>query len=141
LASGGALGVASEGWRAVATIVVGEDDPDLRVVLSLLLSSAGHRAVTVDSGVKALALAAGPDVDLLVLDVALPGDLDGLDVVRRLRADPGVGFRPVMLISAHVAEVDLERGLDAGADAYLTKPFGPDEFLECIDELLVAAHI
>jgi two-component system response regulator MtrA len=73
--------------------------------------------------------------DLVVLDIAMP-EVDGLEVLRRLRADPTTSELPVVLLSARAQEADVERGFAIGASAYLKKPFSPRELSEHVAELL-----
>jgi DNA-binding response OmpR family regulator len=107
-------------------LLVVEDDPEVRDFLLRVLREAAWAADAAPDGEQALAALAGGDYDLVVLDVGLPG-LDGFGVCRRLRAR---GDRtPVLILTARNAVNDRVRGLDAGADDYLAKPFAVSEFL------------
>jgi two-component system response regulator RegX3 len=113
-------------------ILVVEDEPTLRNGLSDLLEGAGHLVEAVDDGLKAVARGVSPEVDLLVLDLALPG-IDGLEVCRRLRA-----ARPelmILMLTARAREDDKVEGLSTGADDYVTKPFAARELLARIEAL------
>jgi len=101
-----------------------EDDPDIADPLAVVLESEGHEVVVVDDGAAALERAACPDFDLVLLDLGLP-DLDGLDVCRRLRAAGSTV--PILVLTGRAEEVDTVRGLDAGADDYVAKPFRVEE--------------
>jgi two-component system OmpR family response regulator len=105
--------------RAMRTLVV-EDDPKLGPLLRRALSERGGTADLTSSGSDALWMAKARHYDAIVLDVMLPG-LDGFETCERLRRD-GV-WTPVLLLTARDAVADRVRGLDAGADDYLTKPF------------------
>ncbi len=107
------------GLRAMRTLLV-EDDPKLGPLLRRALSERGGAADLTRSGSDALWMAKAQHYDAIVLDVMLPG-LDGFDTCERLRRD-GV-WTPVLLLTARDAVADRVRGLDAGADDYLTKPF------------------
>lgn len=123
----------------MALILVGEDDLDVTELLLILLEDAGHETVHVDNGEAAIEAFARSRPDLVLLDVAMPGSLDGLEVTRRLRAlEEGGDHRrvPVMLLTARALEDDRRAGLEAGADAYLIKPFEIDEMLRTVDSLL-----
>ncbi|WP_341926721.1 response regulator [Nocardioides psychrotolerans] len=123
----------------MALILVGEDDLDVTELLLILLEDAGHETVHVDNGEAAIEAFARSRPDLVLLDVAMPGSLDGLEVTRRLRAlEEGGDHRrvPVMLLTARALEDDRRAGLEAGADAYLIKPFEIDEMLRTVDALL-----
>jgi len=114
-------------------VLVAEDDPLLADGLARALGAAGHAADLASGGEEADRKAAGGAHDLVVLDVGLPG-IDGFEVLRRLRAR-GDATR-VMMLTARDAVEDRVRGLDAGADDYLTKPFSLDEFEARVRALL-----
>jgi two-component system response regulator MprA len=115
------------------TVLVADDDRAIRESLARALELEGYRVVGVDDGVQALTRARREPVDVLVLDVTLPG-LDGLGVCRVLRAD---GDRtPVLMLTARVETPDRVAGLDAGADDYLPKPFELDELFARLRALL-----
>jgi DNA-binding response OmpR family regulator len=114
-------------------VLLVEDDTGIAVPLSRALQREGHEVVVVGDGHTALSWAGKEDVDLLVLDLGLPG-MDGLDVCRRLRRiRPNL---PVLMLTARTDEVDLVVGLDAGADDYVAKPFRLAELLARVRALL-----
>ena len=106
-------------------ILVVEDDPTISRVVSTALRAAGFEPVAAARGDDALEIATSSPVDLVILDLTLPG-LDGLDVCRRLRE---VGQVPIIILSARGEEVDRILGLELGADDYVTKPFSPRELM------------
>ena len=106
-------------------ILVVEDEAQMRRFLRVSLSSNGYRLVEVETGAEALAQAAQRSPDLILLDLGLP-DLDGLAVTKRLRE---WSKTPILVISARGQEQDKIDALDAGADDYVTKPFGVGELL------------
>lgn len=123
------------------TVLIADDNADHRELLSYALRRSGHEIVTaVDAGTAMSALRLG-GVDAALLDVRMPGE-SGIELCRRLRAEPGTAVLPVMLISADVHLV-LD-GLHAGADDFLTKPFHRAELCTRLDALLLsrrsAAH-
>jgi len=107
------------------TILVIEDDPQIRRFLRAALPAHGYRLVEAETGEDGLVQAASRTPELILLDLGLP-DLDGLEVVRRLRTWSSI---PVVVLSARGLERDKVAALDAGADDYLTKPFGVPELL------------
>jgi DNA-binding response OmpR family regulator len=114
-------------------VLLVEDDTGIAVPLSRALQREGHEVVVVGDGHTALTWADQEAVDLLVLDLGLPG-MDGLDVCRRLRrARPEL---PVLMLTARSDEVDFVVGLDAGADDYVAKPFRLAELLARVRALL-----
>ncbi|MCV2393792.1 response regulator transcription factor [Actinotalea sp. M2MS4P-6] len=105
------------------TVLVVDDEPHIRQVLRGYLESAGHRVLEADSGERALEVLGSDQVDLVLLDVMLPG-IDGIETLRRLRTTSDVF---VILVTARAEEVDTLVGLAVGADDYVTKPFSPRE--------------
>lgn len=113
-------------------ILVVDDDPQLREVVTIALERAGFTVVTAFDGLGALRSAARDLPDLMVLDIGLP-EIDGLEVCRRLRASSAL---PVLFLTALDDEVDRILGLELGADDYVTKPFSPRELVARIKSIL-----
>ena len=119
-----------------ATILVADDEQDIRELVAYRLSRAGYQVIQARDGEEAYQLAAaGQGLALAVLDVMMPR-LNGFDLTYRLRQSPVTEHLPVLLMSASVQEADIARGLNAGANCYLTKPFNPDELLARVRDLL-----
>jgi DNA-binding response OmpR family regulator len=119
-------------------ILVVEDEPVLREGLADLLNGAGHSVEAVGDGELALERGSDPTVQLMVLDLMLPR-LDGIEVCRRLRElRPDL---PILVLTARGSEDDKVRGLEAGADDYVTKPFGTRELLARVDSLARRAQV
>ncbi|MCM4076354.1 SpoIIE family protein phosphatase [Paractinoplanes hotanensis] len=114
--------------KSPATVLVADDNADMRDYLARLLRSAGHRVLAVGDGQAALEVARREDPGLVVSDVMMPR-LDGLELVAALRADPRTAGTPVLLLSARAGQEASIEGLDAGADDYLVKPFSSAELL------------
>ncbi len=106
-------------------ILVVDDEQSIRTIVEYALKDAGFDVVTAARGDDALAAMARDQVDLVVLDVMLPG-MDGLEVCRRIRAERNV---PIIMLSARGEELDKVLGLELGADDYVTKPFSPRELV------------
>ncbi len=107
------------------TILLIEDEPQMRRFLRVTLQSQGYRLFEAETGADGLVQAAGRQPAVILLDLGLP-DMDGLEVTARLREWTAT---PIIVLSAREQERDKVRALDAGADDYLTKPFGADELL------------
>ena len=122
-------------WAAMPapTIVVVEDDDEIADLLALYLGRDGYAVERAVDGAGALAAVSAHDPALVVLDVGLPGDLDGLEVCRRLR---GTNTVPVLVLTARGDEVDRVRGFELGADDYVTKPFSPRELVARVGAIL-----
>ena len=123
---------------AVATILVVDDDPIVRDVVVRYLERDGHRTLVAEDGDRADELLQEEDLDLVVLDVMLPGQ-DGLALSRSIRSRSSL---PVILLTARGEEVDRIVGLELGADDYVTKPFSPRELAARVRALLrrASAH-
>jgi two-component system phosphate regulon response regulator PhoB len=107
-------------------ILVVDDEPDITALVAYHLARAGYRVSTAASGTEALHSARETPPDVIVLDLMLPGH-SGYDVLTDLRRDPTTRDIGVILLTARREEVDRIRGLELGADDYLTKPFSPQE--------------
>lgn len=119
----------------MARILVCDDDPGIRDLLVVTLEL-DHEVETAENGRVALeALDEDPDIDAIVLDVMMP-ELDGYATLEQIRARPRLADVVVVMLSARVGDSDVARGLQAGADAYLTKPFDPLELEETVMALL-----
>lgn len=116
-------------------VAVAEDDPDITFLLQALLTDQGHEVVLTDNGEDALVVCRDRRPDLLLLDRSLRGQIEGMDVLREIRADATLGPLPVVLLTAHAAKDDVEAGLAAGATAYLVKPFAMKTLLDLLATL------
>ena len=115
-------------------VLCADDDRDILALLALRLERAGYRVAQAIDGEQALSLARELLPDVVVLDVMVPR-LSGTEVLAALRADGATAGLRVVLLSARAQEADVARGLEAGADAYLAKPFQAPELLEVVAQL------
>jgi diguanylate cyclase (GGDEF)-like protein len=106
----------------VAKVLVVDDVPDNVKLLAAELADEGHEVLTALSGLEAIEVAKAQRPDVILLDVMMPG-LDGIEVCRRLKEDPDLESVPVIMVTAREQGDDVIRGLDAGAQDYITKPF------------------
>jgi DNA-binding response OmpR family regulator len=109
-------------------VLVVEDDPAIRELLTLHLKLEGYGVVPSAEGTEALRLARGERFDLIVLDIMLPG-LDGISILSAIRRGSPNQDTPILMLTARREEADKVLGLETGADDYLTKPFGVREFI------------
>jgi DNA-binding response OmpR family regulator len=116
-------------------VLVADDDPDILALVRFRLERDGYEVLSAPDGETALDLALARTPDIAVLDVMMPR-LDGYEVTRRLREHGPTTGIPIILLTARVQEPDLERGFDAGADDYVTKPFSPQALGERIQAAL-----
>lgn len=103
------------------TVMVVDDDPNLRVLLQQMLAFRGFNVIEAENGVDALEKIEDVYIDVIVLDVMMPG-LDGIAVCRKLRQNPHHKETPVIMLSGKVHQEAINEGLEAGADRYLCKP-------------------
>jgi DNA-binding response OmpR family regulator len=115
------------------TILLAEDQADIRDLIALNLRSAGYAVTAVGDGATALARQTESPADLLILDLMMPG-LDGLEVCKALRARQHSA--PILMLTARSTELDRVLGLELGADDYLTKPFSLAELMARVKALL-----
>jgi len=120
-----------------ATVLVVDDDPLLVRLVQLNLELEGYLVVTASDGEQGLAQARTHRPDLIVLDVMMP-KVDGLAMTRAVRADDTIASTPIILLSAKTAAGDVKSGLDAGANAYVTKPFDTQALFEQVAALLAS---
>ena len=117
-------------------VLVLEDESSIRSFIVINLRRAGYEVIEAGTGEEALEmLQQHSDIRVALLDVMLPG-IDGMELLRRMRADAALSDIPVVMATAKGAEYDKIRGLDLGADYYLTKPFGVMELVSCVKAVL-----
>jgi DNA-binding response OmpR family regulator len=121
----------------VSTVLVVDDEPLVRDVVSRYLEHDGHRVVTAEDGDGARRMIEAEEPSLVLLDVMLPGKTNGLDLCRWIRASSDL---PVILLTARVEEADRIVGLELGADDYVTKPFSPRELATRVKTVLRRSH-
>lgn len=122
----------------MTTILVADDEPPILELIRFTLEDDRLRVVEARDGLEALRLAQAVRPELCFLDVQMPG-LDGLAVCRLLRQDPALAGSRIVMLTAASQEVDRVRGLAAGADGYLTKPFSPLALFSLVRSLLPEA--
>ena len=127
-----------------ATVLVVEDERKLRDLVRTYLERAGFTVLSTDSGAEAITMAMISVPDLVILDLGLP-DVPGETVARELRATSATAGTPILMLTAKSAEEDRIRGLELGADDYVTKPFSPRELVLRVQAILrrggpAAAH-
>ena len=106
------------------SVLIVEDEADIRELVSYNLLKEGYQVAAVPSGEEALAMIQSRRVDLILLDLMLPG-IDGLSLCRKLKEDPKTSPIPIVIMTAKGEESDVITGLNLGADDYITKPFSP----------------
>jgi two-component system, OmpR family, phosphate regulon response regulator PhoB len=119
------------------TILVADDSMTIVAMVSSRLTRAGYNVVTTTRGDDALRLVQEGRPRLVLLDVEMPG-LDGIEVLTRIRADEALAGTLIVLLSGRSEPSEIESGMAAGADAYLTKPFSPQDLQATVEQLVGA---
>lgn len=117
------------------TILVVEDQEDNRRILRDLLSSRGYDIIEVTDGLAGLDAARREQVDLILMDIQLPG-IDGYEATRRIKAEPGLSGITIIAVTSYALSGDRQKALAAGCDDYVAKPYSPRELLATIERHL-----
>ena len=123
----------------MATVLVADDEPEVCYIVALYLRRDGHRVLSVADGPAVLSALHRWHPDLIVLDLSLPG-MDGLELCRRIRGNPETAHTRILMLSGWAFDSDVQAGLDAGADDYLTKPFSGPDLVARAESLLAREH-
>ncbi|MBP6903321.1 MAG: response regulator [Burkholderiaceae bacterium] len=119
-------------------VLIVDDQPDIRRLIRMTLEHEPFELAEAADGAEALAIAGSWQPHLILLDMMMPGGLDGVQVCQAVRADPAAAGARLVLLTARADEQTRAAALAAGADEYLTKPFSPLQLLDLIDRLLAA---
>jgi CheY-like chemotaxis protein len=117
------------------TVVIADDESSMRLLVHATIESDDYAVLEASDGVEAWSLIQRNKPSLVLLDVQMPGR-SGLEVLRAIKADPTLKATRVILLTSKAMESDVEAGLIAGADFYLTKPFSPLDLLTRVEEAL-----
>jgi DNA-binding response OmpR family regulator len=138
LGSASASSAAKTAARPIPLVLIADDDEDILTLVALRFRRSGLEVILARDGEEALELIKTRAPDAAVLDIAMP-KLTGLEVVRQIRESEATKTLPIVLLTARAAEKDVELGLDAGADEYITKPFSPQDLYTCVQSVLSTA--
>jgi DNA-binding response OmpR family regulator len=116
-------------------VLVADDEHNIRNILDFSLHAEGFQVISALNGEDAFKLAVEATPDLIILDVMMPGQ-GGVETCRALKSDKRTSSVPVVLLTAMVTKENRAAGLEAGADAYITKPFSPQKVIETVQDLL-----
>jgi len=116
-------------------ILIVEDEESLLKLESILLSSKGYKVTGVRDGLAAMSEIERGKPDLILLDIMMPG-IDGFEVCRRIKENPDTRDIPIVMLTAKKSAADQARGVEVGADAYITKPFKSLKIMDVISGLL-----
>jgi CheY-like chemotaxis protein len=119
----------------MARILIAEDEPDIRELVAFTLRFAGHEVTTTSNGEEAVQQASQIIPDLILMDVRMP-KMTGYDACRVMKTNPALKDIPIVFLSAKGQDSEIQTGLDAGAEAYLLKPFAPDQLTQQVRTIL-----
>jgi CheY-like chemotaxis protein len=121
--------------QVLRTVLIADDESSMRLLVHATIESDDYTVVEAADGAQAWAMIQKLKPSLVLLDVQMPGR-SGLEVLRSVKADPNLATTRVILLTSKAQEADIEEGLIAGADFYLTKPFSPLDLLTRVEEAL-----
>ena len=117
-------------------ILIVDDRLEVRRLVEITLSVENYRIIQAESGQEAINIVKAEKPDLIIMDISMPGEIDGLEATRILKNDPETKGCPIILLTAKGQENDKKKGFTAGADDYFIKPFSPLELIQKVEEVL-----
>jgi len=117
-------------------ILIVDDYLEVRELVEVTLRSGDYQVLQAENGRKAIEIAKAEKPDLIIMDIMMPGDMDGLGATRALKNDPETKGCPIIMLTAKGQEDDIKQGLQAGADNYFVKPFSPLQLIKKVEEVV-----
>ena len=117
-------------------ILVVDDQLEVRELVGVTLRSDDYQVIQAESGEKAVEIARAEKPDLIIMDIMMPGGMDGLEATHIIKNDPETKDCQIVMLTAKGQQVDREKGVEAGADDYFVKPFSPLELIKKVEEIL-----
>ena len=117
-------------------ILIVDDRPEVRELVEVTLRAGDYQIFQAESGESAVEVARAEKPDLIIMDIMMPGGIDGIEATRILKNDPRTKECPVIMLTGKGQEADKEKGFEVGADDYFVKPFSPLELLKKVEEFL-----
>jgi two-component system chemotaxis response regulator CheY len=115
-------------------VITVDDSKTMREMVGFTLKGAGYEVVEAEDGVRALAVLAGTKVDLVITDINMP-NMDGITLVRQLRAKPNFMSTPILILTTEGGEDKKAAGRQAGATGWIVKPFAPEKLLQVVNKV------
>lgn len=117
------------------TVLIIDDSPSLRATVAIALGSAGYEVIEAKEGGDALAKLKTARVNLIISDVNMPG-MDGITFLKLIKEDPGLRYLPVLMLTTEGSDEKKRQGKEAGAKAWIVKPFDPAKLLDAVAKLI-----
>lgn len=117
-------------------ILITDDQPEVRALVEVTLRSGDYQVFQASSGEEALIIARAEKPDLVIMDVMMPGKIDGLEATRQLKQNPETGDCVILLLTGRTQDKDREMGMAAGADDYFFKPFSPLDLIRKVEAVI-----
>ena len=117
-------------------VLIVDDEKEVRRLVEVTLRSGDYEIFQAEDGEKAIEIARAEMPDLIIMDVMMPGDIDGFEAARTLKSDPETKAITIIMLTAMGQETDKKKGSEVGADDYFVKPFSPLELIKKIEEVL-----
>jgi len=117
-------------------ILIVDDQVEIRNLVEVILGEEDHQILQAESGEKAIEIAKVEKLDLIIMDIMMPGGMDGLETTRILKNDPEAKDCAIIMLTVKGQHDDREKGFEAGADDYFSKPFSPLELMKKVEEVV-----
>ena len=117
-------------------ILIVDDDAGIRELVDMTLRSDDYHIFQAENGQQAIKIARAEKPDLIIMDVMMPGDIDGFEATRIIKSDPETKKCAIIILSGKGQDAEREKGFTAGADDYFTKPFSPLALIKKVEEVL-----
>jgi len=117
-------------------ILIVDDQPEVRELVEVTLRVEDYNILQAKNGKKAIEIVKAEKPDLIIMDIMMPGELDGLEATRIIKNDPETNDCKIIMLTAKGQQADREKGFEAGADDYFVKPFSPLELIKTVEEVL-----
>lgn len=117
-------------------ILIVDDQPEVRELVEVTLDQSEYSILTAENGEMGVEIATRECPEVIIMDVMMPGGIDGLEATRRIKSDERTKDVKVIVLTAKGQAKDIEMGREAGADDYFVKPFSPLELIQKVDEIL-----
>jgi len=117
-------------------VLITDDKTEVRRLVEMTLRVGDYQIFQAENGEKAVEIAKAEKPDLIIMDIMMPGGMDGLEATRIIKNDPETKDCPIIMLTAKGQKADREKGFEAGADDYFSKPFSPLELIKKVEEVL-----